>query len=102
VSDLIVEYLKWPGSLHYRLGMTLLGEDEAGVWAGSAGGGEIVGLDEDEFASNRMLLGYPEAIIKQACEAFSEVKERLASRLFPVHGPADRYTNEWFSAQPRH
>ena len=64
--------------------------------------GEIVGLDEDEFASNRMLLGYPEAIIKQACEAFSEVKERLASRLFPFHGSADRYTNEWLSAQPRH
>jgi uncharacterized protein len=177
MSDLIVEYLKWPDSLHYRTGMTLLGEDEAGVWVGSVGGaqvqrgngarfpssadavtlfpadqawaarwyaqqagfgraarfrcyvdiatpatrvsnvlrlvdldldvaltwdGEVVGLDEDEFACNRVLLGYPEPIIKQACEAFSDVKVRLASQLFPFDGSADRYTTAWFSARPGH
>jgi protein associated with RNAse G/E len=165
------------GTLHYRLGMTLPGEDEAGVWAGSVGGaqvqrgngtrftssadavtlfpaehawaarwhaqqagsgraarfwcyvdiatpasrtsnvlrlvdldldvaltwdGEIVGLDEDEFACNRVLFGYPERIIKQASEAFSEVKERLADQLFPFDGSADQYTTAWFSAQPGH
>jgi len=31
MSELIVEYLKWPGTLHYRTDMTLLGDDEAGL-----------------------------------------------------------------------
>lgn len=31
MSELIVEYLKWPGTLHYRADMTLLGDDEAGL-----------------------------------------------------------------------
>jgi uncharacterized protein len=171
--ELIAEYLKWPDTLHYRVEMTLLGEDEAGVWAGSLGGahvqrgdgtrsassanavtlfpaaggwaarwyaeqassgraarfscyvdiatpatrisnllrlvdldldvaltwgGEIVGLDEDEFACNCVLLGYPEPIIEQAREAFHEVKERLVNQLFPFDGSADRYTSAWFSA----
>jgi uncharacterized protein len=175
VRKLTAEYLKWPDILHYRAEMTLLGDDEAGVWAGSLGGalvvrgngtrsassadavtlfpaehawaarwyaqqagsgraarfrcyvdiatpatrtfnvlclvdldldvaltwhGEIVGLDEDEFARNRTLLGYPEPVVKQACEAFSEVKEALASRLFPFDGSADRYTSAWFAASP--
>lgn len=177
MCELIVEYLKWPGTLHYRAQMTLLAEDEAGVWAGSRGGvqvqrgngaqwtvsadavtlfpaghswaarwyaqqagsgraarfrcyvdiatpasrisnvlrlvdldldvavtwdGEIVGLDEDEFVSNSAQLSYPEPIIKQARQAFSEVKGRLANQLFPFDGSADPYTAAWFSAQTGH
>jgi protein associated with RNAse G/E len=60
--------------------------------------GEVVGLDEDEFARNKVLLGYPETITKQASDAFSEVKERLLNQRFPFDGSSDHYTSPWFAA----
>jgi len=173
VCDLIAEYRKWPDSLHYRARMTLLGVDEAGIWAGSRGGahvlrgngtrlassadavtlfpasrcwaarwyarqsssgraaqfrcyvdiatpvtraadvvylvdldldvaltwaGEVVGLDEDEFACNRVVLGYPDRIVRQARQAFDDMKDAMTRREFPFDGSADRYTARWFTS----
>jgi len=172
VHDLIAEYRKWPDSLHYRARMTLLGVDEAGIWAGMRGGtlvlrgdgthltssadavtlfpvgrswaarwyatqsasgraaqfrcyvdiatpatrtadvvhlvdldldvaltwrGDVIGLDEDEFARNQIALGYPDLIVRQAINAFDEVKQAITRQQFPFDGTADRYTSPWFT-----
>ena len=170
MPDLMVEYRKWPERRHYRTEMTLLGEDSAGIWAGSRSGArvvrgngrsgafstdavtlfpldrawaarwyaartesgrsakyqcyvditslptrtdaglhlvdldldvaltwddEVVRLDEDEFARNRAVLGYPDAVCRQAVAAFDDVYRALTRRTFPLDGRADVYLDAW-------
>jgi uncharacterized protein len=64
--------------------------------------GEIIGLDEDEFARNQTALDYPDHIVRQAIEAFGEVKHALADNSFPFDGTADPYTSSWFTTTQEH
>jgi len=41
MPELSVEYRKWPDARHYIATMTLLGEDAAGLWAGTRAGARI-------------------------------------------------------------
>jgi len=172
MPEIMVEYRKWPDRLHYRTEMTLLGEDPAGIWAGSRRGAqvvrrdgksgafatdavtlfpagrawaarwyaertvsgrsavyrcyvdiatpatrtdaglclvdldldvavtwddEVVRLDEDEFAENHAVLGYPDAVYRQAVDAFDEMCRALTHRTFPLDGRADAYLDAWFN-----
>jgi protein associated with RNAse G/E len=60
-------------------------------------GGEVIGLDEDEFACNQVALGYPDLIVKQAIDAFEEVKHAMSHDQFPFDATSDRYTSSWFT-----
>jgi uncharacterized protein len=60
-------------------------------------GGEVIGLDEDEFARNQVALGYPDLIVRRATDAFEEVKQAMSRQQFPFDGTADRYTSSWFT-----
>jgi uncharacterized protein len=66
--------------------------DVALTWSG-----EVVGLDEDEFGRNQVVLGYPDLIVRQAINAFDEVKQAITGQLFPFDGSAARYTSSWFA-----
>lgn len=58
--------------------------------------GEVVGLDEDEFARNQVELGYPDLVVRQAINAFDEVKQAMTNLQFPFDGTAEPYTSSWF------
>ena len=60
-------------------------------------GGEVIGVDEDEFARNQVGLGYPDLIVRQAADAFEEVKHAMSRQQFQFDGTADRYTSSWFT-----
>jgi protein associated with RNAse G/E len=172
MPDIMVEYRKWPERLHYRTEMAILGEDSAGIWAGSRRGAEVVRadgrtnvfstdavtlfppdqawsarwyaaqaasgraatyrlyvdiatpaartdaglhlvdldldvgltwedevvrLDEDEFAERRTVLDYPDALCRQAVDAFDEMHKAVTLRTFPLDGSADAYLDAWFN-----
>lgn len=172
-ADRIVTYLKWPADVHYRVRMTFLGEDSAGVWMGSRKGatierpgkpagrssqdsvtlfprgagwssrwysgrgpdgraatyccyvdittppeltsagihlvdldldvaktwdGEVVLLDEDEFAHNKVVRGYPPYVVGDAIRAVGEIRAALTHNSFPFDGSAEPYLAPWFAS----
>jgi len=63
--------------------------------------GEMVVLDEDEFAEHSVSLGYPPSVIDHALRACEEVQRRVISRAAPFGGEHARLAEEWATSGPK-
>jgi len=57
--------------------------------------GEMVVLDEDEFAEHSVSLGYPASLIEHARQACQEVQDRIVTGASPFGGDHVGLTQEW-------
>lgn len=65
--------------------------DVAKTWDGN-----VVVLDEDEFAQNRLARGYPAEVVRSAMDTTEAIRAALTHGSFPFDGSADPYLDRWF------
>lgn len=58
--------------------------------------GEVALLDEDEFAHNRTVRGYPSALVAAALQSVAYVRKALASKAFPLGLTPPAPADAWF------
>jgi protein associated with RNAse G/E len=58
--------------------------------------GEVAVLDEDEFAHNRSVRGYPPAMVTSALQSATYVRKALASKEFPLGTAPPAPAAGWF------
>ena len=75
-----------------RVSLVDLDLDVAKTWDGN-----IVVLDEDEFAERAVSLSYPPEVVDAATEACRTVQGSLATNEPPFDGEHQRVCTEWFA-----